>query len=88
MFETLVAATSNGAKLAESASLEEWKERPSQYEVARGDLVAKVREIVLPSALTVESEWGEIVCPAAHPCTRFETPPVRAGQSVLYWLGI
>ncbi|EAU45229.1 histidine--tRNA ligase [Salipiger bermudensis] len=35
-----------GAKLAESASLEEWKERPSQYEVARGDLVAKVREIL------------------------------------------
>ncbi|MCT4609884.1 MAG: histidine--tRNA ligase [Pelagimonas sp.] len=35
-----------GAKLAENASLEEWKERPSQYEVARGDLVAKVREIL------------------------------------------
>ncbi|WP_370275527.1 histidine--tRNA ligase [Salipiger bermudensis] len=35
-----------GAKLAESASLEDWKERPSQYEVARGDLVAKVREIL------------------------------------------
>ncbi|WGW05070.1 histidine--tRNA ligase [Tropicibacter oceani] len=35
-----------GAKLAETASLEEWKDRPSQYEVARGDLVAKVREIL------------------------------------------
>ena len=35
-----------GAQIAESASLEEWKERPSQYEVARGDLVAKVREIL------------------------------------------
>jgi histidyl-tRNA synthetase len=35
-----------GAQLAESASLEEWNERPSQYEVARGDLVAKVREIL------------------------------------------
>ncbi|AUC54149.1 histidine--tRNA ligase [Sagittula sp. P11] len=35
-----------GAKIAENASLEEWKERPSQYEVARGDLVAKVREIL------------------------------------------
>lgn len=35
-----------GAKIAENASLEEWKERPSQYEVARGDLVAKVREII------------------------------------------
>lgn len=35
-----------GAKLAENASLEEWKERPSQYEVPRAELVAKVREIL------------------------------------------
>lgn len=35
-----------GAKLAENATLEEWKERPSQYEVPRGDLIAKVREII------------------------------------------
>ncbi|SCM68748.1 histidine--tRNA ligase [Donghicola eburneus] len=35
-----------GAKIAEEATLEEWKDRPSQYEVARGDLVAKVREIL------------------------------------------
>lgn len=35
-----------GAKIAESATLEEWKERPSQFEVGRGDLVAKVREIL------------------------------------------
>ncbi|WP_226628112.1 histidine--tRNA ligase [Alloyangia pacifica] len=35
-----------GAKLAENASLEEWKERPSQYEVPRDQLVAKVREIL------------------------------------------
>ncbi|MBE9637314.1 histidine--tRNA ligase [Salipiger mangrovisoli] len=35
-----------GAKLAQSASLEEWKERPSQYEVTRDQLVAKVREIL------------------------------------------
>ncbi|MBP0483867.1 histidine--tRNA ligase [Sagittula salina] len=35
-----------GAKLAEDASLEEWKERPSQYEIPRGDLVVKVREIL------------------------------------------
>ena len=35
-----------GAKIAESATLEEWKDRPSQYEVPRGDLVAKVREIL------------------------------------------
>ncbi len=35
-----------GAKIAESATLEEWKERPSQFEVPRGDLLAKVREIL------------------------------------------
>jgi len=35
-----------GAKIAESATLEEWKERPSQFECARGDLVARVREII------------------------------------------
>lgn len=35
-----------GARIAESATLEEWKERPSQFEVPRGDLVAKVREIL------------------------------------------
>ncbi|WP_243611228.1 histidine--tRNA ligase [Shimia aestuarii] len=35
-----------GAKIAESATLEEWKERPSQFEVPRGDLVVKVREIL------------------------------------------
>ncbi|MGH1466882.1 MAG: histidine--tRNA ligase [Cognatishimia sp.] len=39
-----------GAKIAESATLEEWKERPSQFEVARGDLVAKVREILASQA--------------------------------------
>lgn len=35
-----------GAKIAENATLEEWKARPSQFEVPRGDLVAKVREIL------------------------------------------
>ncbi|MDG1167937.1 MAG: histidine--tRNA ligase, partial [Sulfitobacter sp.] len=35
-----------GAQLAENATLEEYKERPSQYEVPRGDLIAKVREIL------------------------------------------
>ena len=35
-----------GAKIAENATLEEWKDRPSQYEVARADLVAKVRAIL------------------------------------------
>ena len=35
-----------GAKIAQDASLEEWKERPSQFEVPRGDLVVKVREIL------------------------------------------
>ncbi|WP_339764889.1 histidine--tRNA ligase [uncultured Sulfitobacter sp.] len=35
-----------GAKIAENATLEEWKDRPSQYEVPRAELVAKVREIL------------------------------------------
>ncbi|MEJ2034602.1 MAG: ATP phosphoribosyltransferase regulatory subunit, partial [Maritimibacter sp.] len=35
-----------GAKLAESATLEEWKERPSQIEVPRADLVAEVQKML------------------------------------------
>jgi histidyl-tRNA synthetase len=35
-----------GAKIAESATREEWQDRPSQYEVPRSDLIAKVREIL------------------------------------------
>ncbi|QUJ76847.1 histidine--tRNA ligase [Sulfitobacter albidus] len=35
-----------GARIAQDATLEEWRDRPSQYEVARGDMVAKVREIL------------------------------------------
>ncbi|MDG1431332.1 MAG: histidine--tRNA ligase [Paracoccaceae bacterium] len=35
-----------GAKIAESASLEEWRGNPSQFEVPRDLLVAKVREIL------------------------------------------
>jgi histidyl-tRNA synthetase len=35
-----------GAKIAEGASLEEWKSRPAQVEVARGDLVAAVRKML------------------------------------------
>jgi len=35
-----------GAKIAENATLEEWKERPSQFEVPRDQLVEKVREIL------------------------------------------
>ncbi len=42
-----------GAKLAENATLEEWKERPSQFECARADMVAKVREIL-------EADRGQI----------------------------
>ncbi|MFD0857573.1 histidine--tRNA ligase [Roseovarius aquimarinus] len=39
-----------GARIAESATLEEWKERPSQFEVPRDQMVAKVREILAGSA--------------------------------------
>ena len=35
-----------GAQIAQNATLDEWKERPSQYEVPRDQLVAKVREIL------------------------------------------
>lgn len=35
-----------GAEIAQNATLEEWKERPSQFTVARSELVAKVREIL------------------------------------------
>jgi histidyl-tRNA synthetase len=35
-----------GAQIAANATLEEWKERPSQYEVPRAQLVEKVRAIL------------------------------------------
>ncbi|HHC29278.1 MAG TPA: histidine--tRNA ligase, partial [Rhodobacterales bacterium] len=35
-----------GAKIAENATLEEWKERPSQIEISRGDLVGEVRKML------------------------------------------
>ena len=35
-----------GAEIAKTASLEEWKDRPSQIEVPRDQLVAKVREML------------------------------------------
>ncbi len=35
-----------GAKIAESATLEEWKDRPAQVEVPRTDLVAEVRKML------------------------------------------
>ncbi|MGJ8621715.1 MAG: histidine--tRNA ligase [Yoonia sp.] len=35
-----------GAEIAKNATLEEWKDRPSQYEVPRADMVARVRAIL------------------------------------------
>lgn len=35
-----------GAEIAKSATLEEWKDRPSQYEVPRSELVSKIQEIL------------------------------------------
>ncbi len=35
-----------GAEIAKNATLEEWKDRPSQYEVPRDEMIAKVREIL------------------------------------------
>lgn len=37
-----------GAKIAESATLEEWKDRPAQVEVPRADLVAAVKRMLGP----------------------------------------
>jgi histidyl-tRNA synthetase len=37
-----------GAKIAEGASLEEWKARPAQVEVPRADLIAAVRKMLAP----------------------------------------
>ena len=39
-----------GAQIAQNATLEEWKERPSQFTVDRAELVAKVREILATQA--------------------------------------
>jgi histidyl-tRNA synthetase len=35
-----------GAKIAESATLEEWKDRPAQVEIPRGEMVAAVRKML------------------------------------------
>ncbi len=35
-----------GAKIAQSATLEEWKDRPAQVEVSRGDLIAAVQAML------------------------------------------
>ncbi len=35
-----------GAKIAETATLEEWKDQPAQFECPLDDMVAKVREIL------------------------------------------
>ena len=39
-----------GAQIAQSASADEWKDRPQQFEVARSEMVAKVREILAGQA--------------------------------------
>ncbi|MBK1636245.1 histidine--tRNA ligase [Rhodovulum adriaticum] len=35
-----------GARIAESASLEEWKSQPAQFEAARGEMVAEVKRLL------------------------------------------
>ncbi|MCR9127747.1 MAG: histidine--tRNA ligase [Rhodobacteraceae bacterium] len=47
-----------GARIAESATLAEWKERPSQFEVARADLREKVREILAAHGLSGDAAGG------------------------------
>ncbi|RYH01619.1 histidine--tRNA ligase [Salipiger sp. IMCC34102] len=39
-----------GAKIAQNATLEEWKDRPSQAEIARTDLVAHIRDLLAGQA--------------------------------------
>ena len=41
-----------GAKIAENADLTEWQSRPSQYEIPRDQLVAKVRDILAAHGLS------------------------------------
>lgn len=35
-----------GAKIAETATLEEWKDRPSQFEIPRADLVGRIKQLL------------------------------------------
>ena len=35
-----------GAKIAETATLEQWKDRPSQFEIPRADLVARIKALL------------------------------------------
>ena len=35
-----------GAKIAESATLEEWKDRPAQIEIPRADLIPAIRKML------------------------------------------
>ncbi|MFT7593726.1 MAG: histidyl-tRNA synthetase [Paracoccaceae bacterium] len=44
-----------GAKIAQSATLEEWKERPSQFEVPRDQMLDKLREILASHEITQET---------------------------------
>lgn len=46
-----------GAKIAQSATLEEWKERPSQFEVPRDQMLAKLREIL--ASQKADQETGQ-----------------------------
>ncbi|MDQ2093809.1 histidine--tRNA ligase [Rhodalgimonas zhirmunskyi] len=41
-----------GAQIAQNATLEEWKDRPSQYEVPRDQMVAKIRDILSEHGLS------------------------------------
>jgi histidyl-tRNA synthetase len=35
-----------GAKIAETASQEEWSERPQQFEIPRADLVSRIKALL------------------------------------------
>lgn len=48
-----------GAQIAQTATLEEWKDRPSQFEVPRAQMVAKVAEIVALHTPAAAAQQGE-----------------------------
>lgn len=43
------------------------------------------RTVTLPKRLTVEDEFGRVVCEA--PCSSFQTPVLGPSDNVLFWLG-
>ena len=67
-----------GAKIAESASLEEWKARPAQVEVPRADLVAAVRRMLGLDRCPTAPPSGPRPTASTPPCNATGAQPVEA----------